>query len=131
MGPENGFEATFTPDAATYSDAAQDVLITWKFVSETEHFVDIAVTPVGGETQHAYVRTTITEEADTIRLDCVLEAEGQTAVKASMVCAPTEGEIALLADQNPTQITAEMVTALLQQLIASAAQAQQALPAQK
>ena len=131
VGPENGFEATFTPDAATYSDAAQDVLITWKFVSETEHVVDIAVTPVGGETQHAYVRTTITEEADTIRLDCVLEAEGQTAMKASMVCAPTEGEIALLADQNPTQITAEMVTALLQQLIASAAQTQQALPAQK
>lgn len=131
MGPENGFEAAYTPDGITYSDASQDVLITWKYVSETEHVVDVAVTPVGGETEHAYVRTTMTEEADAIRLDCVVEAQGQTAMKLSISCAPTEGEIALLADQNPVRITAEMAQALVEQLMASLPQQAQALPFQK
>lgn len=110
------WEITYVPGLITYQDTKQTAGITAYFLSETEHVVDVAILPVGAaEATHAYLRSRIVEEDEAIAVICALESQGQTAMTLTFKNAPTEGEIALLKDQNPVQITPEMVEALLAQ----------------
>ncbi len=129
----SSFEITYTPDAVVYEDARQKITVTDSYTSETEYVIDAEVVDKSREgvynayadgegsvdvekadsgVSHAYIRTRLIEEENRIELT-VENVMGQTALTAGVAIQPV-GEIALLSQQEPIYITAE----LLQQLAA-------------